>query len=577
MKARDLHAKWGSQVQDHNDSAANVAGPVAGGAAIIGGAAAVNYTADPVGGSAVFSSWTDALPGDAVPSAQAAPAMSRAEASRFLHQASMGPTASDINFVARVGIGPWLTAQYATGRSRAHWDFLKTLGASGLTPQPGIVAFRNWDSSIWRQLITAPDQLRQRVGQALLDIMPVSVKLLPKRFPQWAMAAYMDLLLNHSFGNFRGLLGALSTSSAMGQMLTYLGSCKGDASGSSPDENYARELMQLFTIGLYELDVDGTIRPNAAGEPIETYSQQDVSQLARVFTGLRLDGTDNSSPETHRKPLIFDPANNERGSSTFLGRTVSGGGMSALNAALNVIFQHPNVPPFVAKALIQRLTTSNPSPGYIRRVALRFIDNGSGVRGDMKAVITSILTDYEARSTQAIGTPHMGRLRDPTYRLTSWARAFGAVSEGGGWPFKDVYESCLHEPGYAPSIFNFFRPGYSPPNSELQRRGLVAPELQITDEQTVFAYLNYIYPLVRNGRGDIRANYSAIYPLAKNPAALVDEINILLAAGQLTQSTKAQIISVLRTLGPEKHATWMARIWTAVMLTMASPDYLVLQ
>lgn len=563
-------------MQDHDDSATNVAGPVAGGAAVIGGAAALAYTANSTGGSGFLSAQPAGVSGQATVSAQAATVMSRAEASRFLHQASMGPRRGDITFVSTNGIGPWLTAQFATRRGRTHWNHLKALGNPAITKN-GLGAAAFWDRSIWRQLVAGPDQLRQRVGQALLDIMPVSVEQLTLFFPHWAMASYMDLLLNHAFGNFRGLLGAITTNSAMGQMLTFLSSSKADASGVMPDENYARELMQLFTIGLYELNVDGTIRRDAAGEPIESYTQQDVSQLARVFTGLRLAGSVRTSPYTHNKPLRMDLSANENGPSTFLGRTVSGGGMTAINAALDVIFQHPNLPPFFARALIQRLTTSNPSPAYIRRVARSFINNGSGVRGDMKAVITAILTDTEVRSTQAIGTPHMGRLRDPAHRLTSWARAFDAVSTSGTWPFKDVSAIFLHSPGRAPSVFNFFRPGYSPPNSELQRRGLVAPELQITDEQTVFAYLNYIYPLIRFGRGDIRSTYGVIYPLAKNPAALVDEISILLAAGQLTGATKAQIVGVLNTLGPEKRSTWWARVWTAVLLTMASPDYLVLQ
>ncbi len=565
----------GVYVQDQDDSATSVAEPVAATAAVIGGAAVVASTVDSTDTSS-SASQSSTSSSSATQSAQAATGMSRAEASRFLHQASMGPKRADITSVSTNGTGAWLTAQFGTSRGQTHWNYLKSIGDSALS-QKGAGARAFWDRSIWRQLVTGRDQLRQRVGQALLDIMPVSVEMLPRQYPQWAMAAYMDLLLNHAFGNFRKLLGAITTNSAMGQMLTFLGSSKAGSSGVMPDENYARELMQLFTIGLYELNDDGSIRYDAAGEPIESYTQQDVSQLARVFTGLRLNGTDQYAPDTHNKALRIDAAQNERGSSTFLGQTVSGGGMTAINAALDVIFQHRNLPPFFARALIQRLTTSNPSSSYIKRVAQCFIDNGSGVRGDMKAVITAILTDTEARSTQAIGTQHMGRLRDPAQRLTSWARAFDAASTGGTWPFKDVSGTLLHSPGRAPSVFNFFRPGYSPPNSELQRRGLVAPELQITDEQSVFAYLNYIYPLVRYGRGDIRSMYDAIFPLADDPVALVDEIDILLAAGQLTDATKAQIVAVLKTLGPEKQSTYWARIWTAVMLTMASPDYLVLQ
>jgi uncharacterized protein (DUF1800 family) len=295
-----------------------------------------------------------------------------------------------------------------------------------------------------------------------------------------------------------------------------------------------------------------------------------------VFTGLTLQGPDTRNT-VHRHPLVFDPSKNETGPSTFLGRTVSGGGMTALNAALDVIFHHRNMAPFFSRALIQRLTTSNPSPAYIRRVANRFADNGNGVRGDMKAVITAVLTDTEARSTGAIGAPHTGKLRDPVQRITHWCRAFDAKSTSGQWYFGDMTGKLLNSPGRSQSVFNFFRPGFTPPNSELQRRGLVAPELQIADEQSVLAYINFMENLVDFGLGDMRAQYLALMPIADHTEALIYEINLVLAAGQLTAGTQAIIANTLNAIGSGTYRQRRQRIWTTILLVFTAPEYLVLQ
>ena len=571
------------RVDDRDQPTADVVGPVAGGAAALGGAAAVlAYASDSLGGPQSLAdqdsaaSPTPPAAGELQP--QAAP-VSEVQASRFLTQATNGATREDIQYVHSAGIPWWLLLQFAMDRGQTHWEHLDALGyARASAYVSGSRATRLWDGSIWRQLITAPDQLRQRVALALLDILVVSVNGLPQRFPHYAMAAYMDLLLDHAFGNFRTLLSAITTNSAMGQFLTFLGSSKESGQGAMPDENYARELMQLFTIGLYELNMDGTLKLDADGEPIETFTQDDVSQLARVFTGLRLQSPQLATPDAHRQPLVIDAAQNETGSSTFLGRTVSGGGMRAIDAALDVIFRHRNMAPFIAKALIQRLVTSNPSPAYIRRVANRFANDGEGVRGDMRSVIIAILTDSEARSDGALSAPHTGRLRDPVQRITGWARAFNATSASGEWPIGDLTGVGLGQsPGRSPSVFNFFSPRYSPANSELQRRGLVAPELQIADEQSTIDYLNLMSTMIRRGRSDVRPDYAGLMALADDDAALFDEVNLLLAAGQISASSRAIILSALSTMPSNTEARRNNRIWTAIMVTMACPEYLVVQ
>lgn len=496
------------------------------------------------------------------------------EASRFLAQASMGATRADIDAVLSRGYDGWLTDQFALPRATSHWDWLTANGYDTAKSN----SINGFDPSMWRQMIVEPDQLRQRIGMALLDILVVGIDTSSDNWRAFAMGAYVDLLLDNAFGNYRTLLGAVTTNYAMGNFMTYLHNRKANAStGAQPDENYARELMQLFTLGLSQLNMDGTPKLNG-GQSIDTYGQADVTGLARIFTGLVPASSDNSTPARLRQPLVMNAANNETGASTFLGTTVSGGGMAAINAALDAIFAHPNVPPFISKQLIQRLVTSNPSPAYVTRVATKFADNGQGVRGDMKAVIRAILLDSEARTLPTAATA--GKLREPVLRLTGWARAFKASSPSSAWAIGDTSNPSNRlgqAKGHSPSVFNFYRPGYAPPGTSLASSGLVAPEFQITNEQSVIGYVNFMYGLIANGIGDVKADYAAMLTLAADSKTLVDEVNLILAAGQLSSATQASIraavdsVSATATNGP------INRVGIAILLTMASPDYLTLR
>ena len=505
------------------------------------------------------------------------------QASRFLAQTTNGGTRAEIGQLCEIGIEAWLARQFAMLRGQSHWSWMKSRGFQDDEANArGGKASAGWDASIWRQLITAPDQLRQRVALALLDFMVVSIDGLDLRWSQFAMAAYMDLLLDHALGDFRKLLGAITTNAAMGSFLTFLGSSKANGKGALPDENYAREFLQLFTIGLYELNQDGTPRRDGNGLPVETYSQEDITQLARVFTGFRLASEDLTTPDPLRQPLIIDAPANEAEPSAFLGRQVQGGGMQAVDAALDIIFNHANVPPFVSKSLIQRLVTSNPSPGYVERVASVFCDNGHGARGDLGAVVYAILVDPEARSDLALAAPHAGKLREPVQRLTNWARAFAVSSTSGSWEIGDRSSAAKgigQSPGRSPSVFNFFRPGYVPPNSELAMRGLVAPEFQITDEQSIIGYTNQIYGLINNGAadGDVLANYAPLLAKAADAAALVAEVDLVLAAGQLSPASVQIIQSAVEQINPEREGGLENRVKATILLTMSSPDYLILK
>lgn len=504
--------------------------------------------------------------------------ISATSASRFLAQASFGATTTDIAEVQAKGFGGWITDQVARPRT-AHWDWL--VGA-GYNAAGFVNGTQGYDPSVWRQMIAEPGQLRQRVGMALLEMLVVGIEGLTVSWKQFTAAAYLDLLLDNAFGNFRTLLDRITTNAAMASYLTFLGNRKANAAtGSVPDENYAREFMQLFTLGLNQLNMDGSVK-TAGGAALETYGPSDVSNLARVFTGLVLDSTDNTTPDRYRRPLVMNASLHETGASTFLGITVPAGtaGMEAIKIALDGIFAHPNVPPFVSKQLIQRLVTSNPTPAYVARVATVFADNGAGVRGDLQAVVRAILLDSEARGDTALTAPASGKLREPVLRLTGWARAFGATSPSGAWAIGDTSSASTRlaqSMGRSQSVFNFFRPGYAPPNTAISTAGLVAPEFQITNELSVVAYINYMSVVIATGTGDVKADYAAILTKANDSAALVDEVNLLLAAGQLSAATVAAIRVAVDSIATTSTGGPTNRVQTAILLTLASPEYLTLK
>lgn len=501
------------------------------------------------------------------------------QASRFLAQATMGATSASIAEVTAQGYGPWLDAQFAMPRATSHWDWLI---ANGYNVAANMNVETGFDAVMWSQAIAAPDQLRQRIGMALLDILVVGISGVNLSWKQFATAAYVDVLMDNAFGNFRDLLTAVTTNAAMGSFLSFLNNRKANpATGAQPDENYARELMQLFTLGLYQLNMDGSVKTNG-GTPLETYGQADVSGLARVFTGLALANSNNATPDRYRLPMVMTASTHETGASTFLGATVPAGvdGMIAIRIALDTIFAHPNLPPFFCRQLIQRLVTSNPSPGYVQRVASIFADNGKSVRGDMKAVIRAVLTDADARGDAALASTSAGKLRDPVLRLTGWARAFGATSPSNAWPIGDTSSPAFRlgqSPGRSPSVFGFFRPGYAPPASTISGANLVAPEFQITNEQSVVAYVNHMHGLIYNGAGDLKATYAEALPKAGDAQALVDHVNLVLAAGQLSATTASQIKAAVESISMTATGGPTSRVYAAVLLCLASPDYLTVK
>jgi uncharacterized protein (DUF1800 family) len=548
--------------------------------------------APPVGGSSPPA--PGPAPAPAPGPAPAPTATGRAEASRFLGQASFGATDAGIDDVVARGLRGWIDWQF-TLRQSLHVDHMNRV-IDPATPRDEQWRYAdNLLDSFYIQALRGADQLRQRVVYALAQIFVVSqTSNLVYDRPR-GHASYLDLLGRNAFGNLRTLLEEVATHPSMGQYLSHLANRKEDAAtGRVPDENFAREVMQLFSIGLLQLDADGSPRRDGAGRTISTYSNADVSGMAKVFTGWSWAGPDTSDnrfrdwlanphPDRDILPMQPYPQFHSTSEKRFLGVTVPAGtgARDSLRIAIDTLFAHPNTGPFIGRQLIQRLVTSNPSPAYVSRVAAAFADDGSGVRGDMKAVIRAILLDDEARLPLRSGDERHGKVREPVLRLTAWARAFGATSSSGefrirvtSWPGWGVGQTPLRPP----SVFNFFRPGYVPPGSAIAAAGRVAPEFQIIGESQVTAYLNFMAYVVENGVGndeDVRCGYPAEVALASDPDALIDRVDLLLTGQRMGAATRAAIRAAIQSIPIAAADAALNRARTAVMLALCCPEFAV--
>ena len=520
--------------------------------------------------------------GDSTPPPPPPPAsISAAQASRFLAQASIGATRSEIARVQSLGYAAWLAEQFALPQQGTRWDWLVSKGFDAATNKNGEAGF---DASAWRKLIASPDTLRQRVTLALSEVVVTAIDGLVGGggWKAFSAAAWLDMLEANAFGNYRTLLQDVSRSPAMGLFLTFRGNVKADPSkGTLPDENYAREVMQLFTIGLQKLKPDGSLLL-AGGQPQDTYGQDDIGGLARVFTGWDFDlaGGTAATPDYQRRPMIQVPSRHESGAKSFLGTTIAAGtdGATSLSLALDALFAHPNIAPFISRQLIQRLVTSNPSPAYTARVAAVFANDGTGSKGNLRAVLEAILLDDEARNVAT--APGGGKLREPMLRFLAWARAFNASSASDAWAIGNTTDPGTRlgqSPLRSPSVFNFFRPGYVPPNSAIGSAGLVAPEFQITNESSVIGYVNYLQRAVSTGIGDLAADYTSLLALADNAQALLNESNLVLAAGQIGVANNATMKTALDSMASGTDAARRTRVQAALVLVLAAPEFLVLK
>jgi uncharacterized protein (DUF1800 family) len=363
----------------------------------------------------------------------------------------------------------------------------------------------------------------------------------------------------------------------MGTYLNVLLNDKADpTTGSQPNENYAREIMQLFSIGLYQLNLDGSVTLDSNGLPIATYGQGDVEGLAAVFTGWTWaqPGTPVFSRKVTpdwRDPMINVASHHSSDAKHILNGATIPAGQTAdedLQIALDTIFNHPNVGPFFCRALIQRLVTSNPSPGYIYRVASVFNDNGQGIRGDLKAVVRAILMDYDARGP-AKSDQGAGHLREPVVRVTNLLRAFNASTSSGIFSVLRAAAILGEEPMNAPSVFNFFSPDYAAPGP-IAEAGLKSPEFQITTETTATTTANYLTSVIF-GTG-VTLNLSYDETLAADPAQLVDHLNTLLMAGNMSSMMRSTLINIVSQI-PAKSAT--TRVKMAIDLVVNSPEFVI--
>ncbi len=527
--------------------------------------------------------------------------ISDSDAARLVTQATFGVTDADIEQVKSKGYSTWVADQLALAPSASHQAFVdRRLTEMQATNAKATLSATEFYESFWSQAASSPDQLRQRVKFALSQIFVIS--LADPNVDARGAASYYDMLGERAFGNYRDLLQAVTLHPMMGIYLTSLGNQKEDpVTGKQPDENYAREVMQLMSIGLYKMNADGSAVLDSSGALVPTYTPQDISGLAKVFTGMSWysptptattfkGGTRNANASI--TPMIFYPAYHSTSAKSFLGTNIAASTTAdpegEIKVALDRLYNDPNVGPFMARRLIQNLVTSNPSPAYIGRVSAVFNNNGSGVRGDMAAVVKAILLDSEARdSATATGTTY-GKLREPIVRLGNWMRTFGTVSASGNYLIGSTASrtSLAEAPLTAPTVFNFYRPGFVPPNTRLAQQNLTAPEFQIADEVSVAGYANMMQSAIGNGIGtgaDVKASYTQEMALAKDPAALVDRMNRMLYAGQMSAGLRTQIINAVTGVAlptgtptqAQTDAALLNRAKLAVFLSMVSPEYLV--
>lgn len=504
---------------------------------------------------------------------------SQVDAVRFLNMATFGASPRDVRHLAGMTRPAWIKEQFGL-KASCH---LPTLNQSQENNSR-----ENRMEVWWRHAVTAPDQLRQRVAFALSQIFVVSD--VNSSLSQNGLAAYYDILLDGAFGNFRDLLENVTLSPVMGRYLSMLGNQKPDrAQGIRADENYAREVMQLFTIGLVKLNPDGT-PVLVDGAPVPTYGQAEVEGLARVFTGWTWGDAlyfDDWQGNDWRIPMrAFQGYHDNRAKVILEGTAVPAGGTAQddLHLALDTLFKHPNTGPFIGKQLIQRLVTSNPSPAYVARVAHKFADNGEGVRGDMKAVIRAILLDPEALGSVEVN-PDFGKLREPVMVMTHLWRAFAGDAADHHYYYMRWDNPLSEAPLSSPTVFNFFRPDFSP-SGPLKKAGLLGPEFQLVNDAATGSLQNELYWRINYYRkdldwayrNDILINIRPLMAKADQPAALVKHLNLMLTGKRLPRAFRDTLTEYLTSINAR---TWDAndvaarRAVDALYLVMSSPYYLV--
>ena len=538
------------------------------------------------------------------------------EAARFLAQATFGGSIDEIRALAEErDFEAWIDQQFnmpTTLMLPKLWEVNQRSMDLHYAENPGVDYFGpysvHFQYTWWDNNFKAQDQLRQRIAFALSQIAVISLNSELGNYGE-GLASYYDVMIRHSFGNYEDFLQEVTLNPNMGYYLTHLSNPKTDVElDTKPDENYAREIMQLFSIGLYELYNDGTRKTDDDGNWIPTYDNNDITELAKVFTGLKggawsrqaLMYVDPNEPVEffadiysidREVPMQMDESQHEPGPKTIIGDYVIPGGQTGLQdirQAVTHLFKHDNVGPFLARRLIQQLVKSNPTPGYINRVANAFNNNGSGVRGDMKAVIKAILLDSEARDCAPQDDPNHGKLREPVLRFTQIMHGLPTYSADGYYWNNgfDYNESTKQLPLMAPTVFNFYLPDHQPVGPIVEQ-DLFAPEFQIHNSQTAIGYMNQVHKwtnwrtLFWDWHGEQTPNVIVqledLYPLSTDIESLINHLDIVLTHGQLSDNTRKIIRDALAEIPDHWDDTERYRTELAVYLFMISPDYVVIK
>jgi uncharacterized protein (DUF1800 family) len=566
-----------------------------------------NYPAGELRGSFIQNNATLAFSTPAAPPALPDAPLAAADAARFLTQATFGPTKAEIDSLTGkrpAELSAWITAQTALPASLHRAAMTEDFAAFTASGESPVLDWRNRQSAWWKLALSSPDQLRQRVAFALSQILVVSEQNSTLYNNSIGLANYYDILVNGAFGNFRQLLENVTLSPMMGVYLSSLRNAKATvdartgATLTSPDENYAREVMQLFTIGLNQLQPDGTLKLDPSGLPIPTYDQKTITEVAKVFTGWAF-ASDTSNANNFRgaganylAPMVLFPTFHETGAKTlFNGIQIPAnqGGAKDLRDTLDALVNHANTGPFLSRQLIQRLVTSNPSPGYVYRVAQAFANDGTGTRGNLGAVVRAILTDYEARSPAVAATASFGKLKEPLLRATAVLRAFDGASNLGRYanaPFHvsiNTESALAQAPLHAPTVFNFFEPNYVQPGA-LAASGLYAPEYQILNDTTAISQPNQLWNFIYANRSTtntiettVGIRLDRLLPLARTPQALVDQANLILAAGALPKAVTDRFVAALTAMPVGTGTAFttaqdIERVRSALYLTISVPQ-----
>jgi uncharacterized protein (DUF1800 family) len=526
-------------------------------------------------------------------SSPAPPVASRADATRFLAQATFGPSESEIARVQAIGFDAWLNEQFAARASgyggfayvthsapaSCQYDPAAPTGAASLCARDNYSPFQV-QRQFFQNALSGADPLRQRVAFALSQIFVVSASEI---YEAYGMAAFQNLLLGNAFGNFRDLLTEVTLSPVMGNYLDMVNNDKPNpVTGSTPNENYARELLQLFSIGLYKLDLDGSVQTDLVGKPLPAYDETVVEGYAHLFTGWTYPPRPGATsrwvnPINYEGRMALFADHHDGGAKPILDGAVLPAGQTPeqdLAQGLDAVFHHPNVGPFIGKQLIQHLVTSNPTPAYVERVARAFNDNGQGVRGDLRAVVRAILLDPEARG-DARAEPRYGHLREPVTFMTALLRALGGQSDGVY--LRNFAPQMGQNVFVSPTVFNYFPPDYRIPGSSA-----LGPEFGILDTTTAIARANFVYQLVYAGgvapdpnvvgSTGTTLDLAPFLAAAADADALVEQLNQRMMVGTLSPSARATIVQAVNALAPNDGTN---RVRMAVYLLASSQQYQV--